>query len=94
VKKYEKIIIVLIIGAVIIGYGYMNNKAKDKRTILNQSSVLNCQHNCEVDYSEVWDSSCKARKLGENCWLPGNIADDISSIRTFCQSNCIKTFGN
>ena len=93
-KKYEKIIIALIISAVILGYGYMNNKAKDKRIIQNQSNILNCKQSCYHNYTLNWNSACRSVKKKHQCDLVSTTAEGIEHNRDFCISNCIKIFGN
>ncbi|MEA2036843.1 MAG: hypothetical protein U9O94_05005 [Nanoarchaeota archaeon] len=104
----EKIIIALIIGFSILGYGYINQKTKlqieenkkAEQLRLNiqkesqETKLRQCLYQANVDYHLTWDNSCEIRGLREDCFLPTHQAESYNNMLKTNESNCIKIYGN
>ena len=101
------IIIAIIIGVAILGYGFMNYSAKmkvleaDKQAkqdkILEESSkelkLKMCNIDANDDYVSDWNSQCKAFGKKDNCTLPQYSADNVEGRKEKALDNCIKLYG-
>ena len=100
IDKWAALIIVSIILAGSYLYVQENklsyNKAQDeKRQDLKNLDALrrdDCLSAADVEYSSLWDSNCKGRKLKNNCALPIILSDRIDKTHKEAREECIKMY--
>jgi len=97
--KKEVIIVSLIIGLSILGYGLINYRLQMKKEQVRQAEFVyyqemlaSCLSRAYDSYLVDWDGVCKLLGLGEKCFLPGYRADELTNQLNLKQANCIKMF--
>jgi hypothetical protein len=102
------IIVSIIIGISILGFGFINYQTKLKTLEVESQkeeetrtdkrlNLINCNKNAESDYLDYWNAQCKVQgrdKKTDNCSLPKYIADDVEARRQKSLDNCVKLYGN
>jgi len=103
-KKENKIIIAIIIGALIISGGFIA-KAKvtkdlaDKKSInlyLSKSKAKNSYNKCMnvafQDYSNTWDNQCKVVGKKEDCGLNASMSSVLDNQKNINEKTCLDIY--
>lgn len=106
-QKYTvAIIISLILGASILGYGYLDYKFKKDALESNRQEAMEeaarkkenyneCVLGAELHQQSWWNRSCEEfghNKKTDGCTLPSYIADDINAKRDKDIQNCVTLY--
>ena len=98
-KKYERIIIAVIIALSVLGYGLINYtfKAKKEKVAMEEkrlyeNKLYQCRITCQDDYTTNWNSNCRSRGVEDFSDLPLREGDELKEDRDICFSNCIKMY--
>ena len=106
--KENKIAITIIIGAIVITTGLIVNssmeQAREERKELQERMRQNlkeesakqdfevCSDNAYYVYSQDWDSTCKAQKLGEDCLLNNYLSKTLEERRNLLNKTCLDLY--
>lgn len=101
------VIISLILGASIFGYGYLDyrykkesleQKVKSEEQLkveqyLKKADYDNCMNEARDRLMIPWNKSCKDLGRKEDCSLPSDLADSYMDRRTKAEDACLERFG-
>ena len=101
-----QVVIALIIGVAILGYGYINAQGKKEELELKKNTFLieaqaekvkdekytNCEELANENYTFAWNGACKSRSLKDECQLPSSQADTIETRRTEAIDRCVTLY--
>jgi hypothetical protein len=89
------IIIGLIIGISILGYGYMDYRYKTNRDKQRAESLKDCDSEAFNKFQINWQGDCKENGVGEfiDCKLPQSHADKWQQELKDDKERCVKLYG-
>ncbi len=95
----KEIIIALIIGLAILGYGFLNYQTKSlqernevAKDTLYRSLLLACRENVYEAYTKDWNNACELKGKENSCSLPGRAAEYLNEQKADQETNCIKMY--
>lgn len=101
-KYLVAIIISLILGSSLFGYGYMDFKYKTKvleakkqietKTEERRNQLHACMGEAESNYYKNWDSMCRVLGRASGCDLPPAYSDKITEERNGTREGCNNLF--
>lgn len=86
------LIVSLIIGASILGYGYMNNKYKTETLEKRGGKYEKCVKEAEDNLTTVWNKHCKSLGESDKCGLPSSVAKEYYDRKQKTINNCIRLY--
>lgn len=98
-KQTPSVVVAIIIGLSILGYGYLDYKfkintldreqaAKDQRVKLGKE----CRISALNDYEKNWNAYCKVMDKSEKCNLPDDAFNKVNTIKDKAIDNCLEIF--
>ena len=100
IQKYQWIIIAIIIGISILGYGYISNKEKEQEfqykvqsEEIKSNNLKQCEQTADSNYFTRWNATCKSLGEPDSCTLYGNSPVEYEKIRATDIENCTIQFG-
>lgn len=67
-------------------------KRRGLQAIYNDVGLQSCLNDASQNYHADWVAECKARNLGEDCRLPGVVADRFDERQRESRNECLKRY--
>ena len=100
------LLIAVIIGVAILGYGWMNNETKQAELGIKRDQMAQeeeekaskareytlCESEAKRNADSWWERSCESKKLGEDCRLPLVEGDVIRQSQKEALDRCVQLY--